>query len=309
MQPYDGPQLEHLSAQVALVRAKTRPWRSIIAIVLAIAAAATSGWAHGYFDHYFTHDGGIYQLVAAATALAFCFFASAATIGLSGKARSVLEPVMGVGHAAVVRYALVLIGAVTILLVTLALFSVPIGQLLLGGALTSVFVGIAAQQALSNVFAGLVLLLARPFQVGDAIRLRAGALSGEIDGTVTEIGITYVRLSTDAGLMSVPNSQVLNAAVGPQPASGWPPPITPVPPATVPPATVPATVPPATEQAATVQAATAEPAPAQPGTARAPGNAAGAAGDPGTADGSAAGPVGTADGAGGAHRPGTGGEQ
>jgi small-conductance mechanosensitive channel len=295
MQPYDGPQLEHLSAQVALVRAKTRPWRSIIAIVLAIAAAATSGWAHGYFDHYFTHDGGIYQLVAAATALAFCFFASAATIGLSGKARSVLEPVMGVGHAAVVRYALVLIGAVTILLVTLALFSVPIGQLLLGGALTSVFVGIAAQQALSNVFAGLVLLLARPFQVGDAIRLRAGALSGEIDGTVTEIGITYVRLSTDAGLMSVPNSQVLNAAVGPQPASGWPPPITPVPPATV--------------QAATVQAATAEPAPAQPGTARAPGNAAGAAGDPGTADGSAAAPVGTADGAGGAHRPGTGGEQ
>ncbi len=128
--------------------------------------------------------------------MAFCVFASAATIGLSGKARDVLEPVVGASHAAVVRYALVLIGAATTLVVTLVLFGVPVGQLLLGGALTSVFVGIAAQQALSNVFAGLVLLLARPFKVGDSIRLRAGALSGEIGGTVSEIGITYLRLST-----------------------------------------------------------------------------------------------------------------
>ena len=169
----------------------------------------------------------VHQIVAAATAVAFCVFASAATIGLSGKARSVLEPVMGTGHAAVVRYALVLIGAVTTLLVTLVLFGVPIGQLLLGGALTSVFVGIAAQQALSNVFAGLVLLLAHPFRVGDAIRMRAGALSGEIDGTVSEIGITYVRLSTSSGVISIPNSQVLNAVVGPLPAGDYPPPAPP----------------------------------------------------------------------------------
>ena len=132
---------------------------------------------------------------------------------------------MGPAHAAIVRYALVLIGAVTTLIVTLVLFGVPVGQLLLGGALTSVFVGIAAQQALSNVFAGIVLLLARPFKVGDAIRMRAGALSGEVDGTVTEIGITYVRLATINGMLSVPNSQVLNAVVGPIPPTQEDPPV------------------------------------------------------------------------------------
>jgi small-conductance mechanosensitive channel len=218
-----------LSVEVARkVRAKARPWRSIIALVLAIGAVAASGWAHSHFHRYFEDGHGVYQLIAAATAVAFCFFASAATIGLSGQGRHTLEPVMGVSHAAVVRYALVLIGAVTTLVVTLALFSVPVGQLLLGGALTSVFVGIAAQQSLSNVFAGLVLLLARPFKVGDEIRLRAGALSGEIEGTVSEIGITYVRMSTEAGLVSVPNSQVLNAVVAPVPPDGYPPPIAPV---------------------------------------------------------------------------------
>jgi mechanosensitive ion channel-like protein len=80
-----------------------------------------------------------------------------------------------------------------------------------------VFVGIAAQQALGNVFAGLVLMFARPFRVGDAIRLRAGALGGTLDGIVTDIGITYVRLDNGGSVMSVPNSQVLNAVVGPVP--------------------------------------------------------------------------------------------
>jgi hypothetical protein len=297
MQVHGGPQID-LSAQVAMVKAKTRPWKAIIALVLAIASAAASGWAHSGFQHFFHGSAVVHQIVAAVTAVAFCVFASAATIGLSGKARSVLEPVMGTGHAAVVRYALVLIGAVTTLLVTLVLFGVPIGQLLLGGALTSVFVGIAAQQALSNVFAGMVLLLAHPFRVGDAIRMRAGALSGEIDGTVTEIGITYVRLSTGSGVISVPNSQVLNAVVGPLPAGEYPAPPPPAAPQAWP---APAPVP----GSAAPNAAAAPDAVAAPNTGARQDSGAGQ----GSADGSSAGPVGTADGSGGAPRPGTSGEQ
>ena len=279
MQVHGGPQLD-LSAQVAMVRRKTRPWKSIIALVLAIGAATVSGWAHSRFPHFFATDDLVSQIIAAATAVAFCVFASAATIGLSGKARDVLRPVAGASHAAVVRYALVLIGAATTLVVTLGLFGVPVGQLLLGGALTSVFVGIAAQQALSNVFAGLVLLAARPFKVGDSIRLRAGALSGEIGGTVSEIGITYLLLSTPDGVLSVPNSQVLNAVIGP-----------------LPPGTRLPSPPPPQPAAAAAPPGTVSP----PLTVTEPAN--------GSANGSSAGPVGTADGAGGAHRPGSSGEQ
>jgi small-conductance mechanosensitive channel len=224
----DGPQID-LSAQVAKVKAKTRPWKSIIALLLAIAAAVISRWKRHEFTQYFGATHVSSQLIAAVTAVAFCVFGSIATYGLSGKARSVLEPRVGASHAAVVRYGLLLIGGFTTLVITLLLFDVPVGQLVLGGALTSVFVGIAAQQALGNVFAGIVLLLAHPFRVGDAIRLRAGAIGGQLDGTVTEIGITYVRLDSGGSVMSVPNSQVLNAIVGPippaaddRPASGRP---------------------------------------------------------------------------------------
>jgi small-conductance mechanosensitive channel len=285
MQVHGGPQID-LSAQVAMVRAKTRPWKSIIALVLAIGAAIASGWAHSHFKHFFSTDDVVNQVIGAACAAAFCVFASIATIGLSGKVRDVIKPVTGASHASVVRYALVLIGAVTTLIITLVLFGVPVGQLLLGGALTSVFVGIAAQQALSNVFAGLVLLFAHPFKIGDSIRLRAGAISGEIGGTVSEIGITYLKLATPDGVVSVPNSQVLNAVVGPLPPGtrlpAPPPPepaVAPAPPGTISP-------PVAAPESVTV----AEPVAAQ-------------------ARGSSAGPVGTADGTGGAQRPGSAGEQ
>jgi small-conductance mechanosensitive channel len=217
----DGQQVD-LSEQVAKVRARARPWKSIIALLLAIAAGVASTWARRGFRDFFGPDAVPRQLIAAGCAVAFCVFASIATYGLSGKARDVLAPRAGTAHAAVVRYALVLIGAFATLIITLDLFQVPVGQLVLGGALTSVFVGIAAQQSLSNVFAGIVLLVARPFRAGDAIRLQAGALGGVVDGTVTEIGITYVRLVVNGSMMAVPNSQVLNAVVGPIPPDAAP---------------------------------------------------------------------------------------
>jgi len=149
----------------------------------------------------------------------FLVFGSIATVGLARQASQLLEPRVGIAYSAIVRYAILIVGAFTVLVITLVLFGVPVSQLVLGGALTTVFVSIAAQQALGNVFAGLVLMLARPFKVGDPVRLRAGSLggSGTLDGRVTDIGITYVRIDTGGGMISVPNSQALNSVVGPIP--------------------------------------------------------------------------------------------
>ncbi|MFZ0189354.1 MAG: mechanosensitive ion channel family protein [Streptosporangiaceae bacterium] len=209
----------HLSVQVARVKRKARPWKSIIALVLAIASAVISHLAspNRKSDVLFSAPDWTYRVVWAGTAVLFLIFGSMATVGLATQARQLLEPRVGIAYSAIVRYAILIVGAFTTLVLTLLLFGVNVSQLVLGGALTTVFVSIAAQQALGNVFAGLVVMLARPFRVGDTIRLRAGALSGTIDGTVTDIGITYVRVDTSDGVISVPNSQVLNAVVGPIP--------------------------------------------------------------------------------------------
>jgi small-conductance mechanosensitive channel len=207
-------QLE-LAGQMARVKARARPWRSIIALVLAIAAGGVAGYFRQGFIFWSSPGHLADKAVTAGTAAGFFVFAVIAMLGLSGKARDSLRPVTGSSHASVIRYSIVLLGSIGILIVTLDLLKVPIGQLVVGGALTTILLGIAAQQSLGNVFAGMVLLLSRPFVVGDSIQLRSGSLGGLIEGTVTEIGITYMRMDTREGVLCLPNSVVLAAGVGP----------------------------------------------------------------------------------------------
>lgn len=212
MDLHEQRQLE-VARQMAKVKAKARPWRAIFALVLAVAAGIISSAAGRDFESWTGHGHAASKIVAASTAAAFCLLAAVGILGLAGRTRQALQPLTGTAHAAVIRYTIVLAGFILTLVLALGLFKVPISQLIVGGALTTILIGIAAQQSLSNVFAGLVVLLSRPFIVGDAIQFRSGAMGGLLEGTVIEIGITYLRLDTADGPMSLPNAQVLAAAV------------------------------------------------------------------------------------------------
>ncbi len=99
------------------------------------------------------------------------------------------------------------------LLVALSVAGVQAKTLLVGGAFTAVILGLAAQQTLGNLFAGVVLLSARPFRVGDKVRLQGGPLAGQLEGTVSSQGLLYTTFVTGEDAIMVPNSVVLNVAV------------------------------------------------------------------------------------------------
>jgi small-conductance mechanosensitive channel len=105
------------------------------------------------------------------------------------------------------------LGYCIVVLTSLSLLAIPLQQLIVGGALTGVVVGIAAQQTLGNVFAGLMILLVRPFRVGDTIEVRSGALNGPFTGRVGALGLTYVTLTAENGTLLLPNAGVLAAGV------------------------------------------------------------------------------------------------
>jgi small-conductance mechanosensitive channel len=155
------------------------------------------------------------KLIALGGAAAFLVLALAATLTFANQIRQLIQPRLSAAHAGVLRLFIVLGGGLASLLATLGLLSIPIGQLILGGALTGVVFGIAGQQTLANLFAGIVLLAAHPFHVGERVRLRSGALGGLIEGAVVEIGLAYLRIDTAEGLLAIPNSQALSAVVGP----------------------------------------------------------------------------------------------
>jgi small-conductance mechanosensitive channel len=89
------------------------------------------------------------------------------------------------------------------------------GTLAVGGALTVVIFGLAAQQTLANVLAGTVLLSARPFRVGDRVRFQGGPLAGQVEGVVASLGLLYTTLASGEDAIMVPNSVVLSLAVMP----------------------------------------------------------------------------------------------
>jgi hypothetical protein len=138
---------------MARVREKTRPWKETIALVLAIAAAEVSHRGSWIFRGVLPAKFAI-PAVQYALAVVFLVLAIVAVLGISGKTQAIFKPRVGSAHAAVIRYALLLVGFIVTLVITLQLFQVPVGQLVVGTALTSVLLGIAAQQSLSNIFAG-----------------------------------------------------------------------------------------------------------------------------------------------------------
>lgn len=90
-----------------------------------------------------------------------------------------------------------------------------ISGLLVGGAILGVVVATASQASLGNFFAGLLLMLGRPYRVGSAVRLRGPDLGGEAcAGTVTDIGALYTTLVTGGGeVLKVPNRAVVTSTL------------------------------------------------------------------------------------------------
>lgn len=115
-------------------------------------------------------------------------------------------------------------GYLLLLITVLSALRFKLDSLLLGGALTGVVIGIAAQQTLSNFFAGILLMVVRPFNVGDRVVLRSTL--GEYEGTVRDINFFYVKIRTSRGPVELPSASVLASAIGPGARSQDPPPPT-----------------------------------------------------------------------------------
>jgi small conductance mechanosensitive channel len=120
---------------------------------------------------------------------------------------------MDPGTAGTVGFLLRLVTMLVAVLVALRVAGLGPRTLALGGAFTAVVVGLAAQQTLGNLFAGMVLLSARPFRVGERVRLQGGGI--EVEGVVSSLGLLYTTFASGDDAIMVPNSVVLGQAVTP----------------------------------------------------------------------------------------------
>jgi small-conductance mechanosensitive channel len=123
------------------------------------------------------------------------------------------------------------IAYIALALIVLAIVGVSATALLAGGTFAGLVLGLAAQTVLSNIIAGVMLILARPYQVGDRITFTTwqyglivptyppkffshDSLMPGYSGQISDIDLLYTKLQLDDGTsMKVPNSVMVVAAV------------------------------------------------------------------------------------------------
>lgn len=102
------------------------------------------------------------------------------------------------------KVALFLIG----LLAAMEQMGFNVGSLLAGLGVAGLAVGLAAQETLTNVFGGFVLLWDRPFRLGDYVTIKGTS------GHVTEIGLRSTHLRTlEHREVTLPNRQVIQEQI------------------------------------------------------------------------------------------------
>ncbi|MDP2696997.1 mechanosensitive ion channel family protein [Thalassospira sp.] len=106
--------------------------------------------------------------------------------------------------ASIVQYLILIF----VLIAVLSNFGVQTASIIAVLGAAGLAIGLALQGTLSNIAAGVMILMLRPLKIDEFIE------AGSVSGTVTEISLFTTQLKTADGIyLSVPNSQIWNSAI------------------------------------------------------------------------------------------------
>lgn len=186
--------------------------RALVGLLIALLVIAGT-----LFVYYNRRDiaPGYGQWIRYGTVVILVIVGSAATHWLARGLSPRLYRRMDPATAGTVGFVIRLLTMAAVVILALRIAGVKASTLAVGGAFTAVLLGLAAQQALGGIFAGIVLQSTRPFRVGERVRLVGGALAGSLEGTVSSLGLFYTTLSQGADRLMVPNNVLLSLVVVP----------------------------------------------------------------------------------------------
>ena len=107
------------------------------------------------------------------------------------------------------RFAGVIIYLVAMVL-ALDLLGINVMPFIAGAGVLGIAIGFAAKDTLSNLIAGMLLIIDRPFEVGDRIEVWTAPSGSSTWGDVIDIGIRATRIkTTDNIVIIIPNNEIM----------------------------------------------------------------------------------------------------
>lgn len=121
-------------------------------------------------------------------------------LGVFNKIDPLIVPIIG----NIIRYGIIIITLIAVL----GQFGVQTTSIIAVLGAAGLAIGLALQGTLSNVAAGVMLLLLRPFTTGDWVE------TGSVSGTIREVGLFTTIIDTfDNVYVSIPNSSIWNSTI------------------------------------------------------------------------------------------------
>lgn len=196
-----------LGAQLAQQAARRARREALVLVPLLVGVLLLYAYRRSLF--------GIDVPVRAATVVALVILGWAFARDVGRAAAPALFRRLDPGTAGTVGFLIRLVTIGVTALVALRIAGLAPQTLAVGGAFTAVILGLAGQQTFGNLIAGMVLLSARPFRVGERIRVQGGAVAGQLQGVVSSLGLLYTTLAQGDDRVMIPNSVLLGLAVVP----------------------------------------------------------------------------------------------
>jgi small-conductance mechanosensitive channel len=98
----------------------------------------------------------------------------------------------------------------TAVIIALDVLGVNVMPFIAGAGVMGVAVGFAAKDTLSNLIAGILLIIDRPFEIGDRIEVWSAPAGSASWGDVIDIGLRATRIrTTDNIVVIIPNNEIM----------------------------------------------------------------------------------------------------
>lgn len=98
----------------------------------------------------------------------------------------------------------------TAIILALDILGINVMPFIAGAGIAGIAIGFAAKDTLSNIIAGMLLIIDRPFEVGDRIEVWTAPVGSATWGDVLDIGLRATKIrTTDNIIIIIPNNEIM----------------------------------------------------------------------------------------------------
>ncbi len=178
--------------------------RLAASIVIIVALAATT---ITFFEVFIATPTNLSNQMDLLVTLSILFACVAVVLYIFTRLKSLLTPHLGVQVATVMQFLFMALAMTVTAFAVLSIFNVSLSTLLTSAGIISITVGLVISTFVGGVLSGALVFTTHKLKIGDEVMVN------NMPGKVSDMTALVVRIRTDVGQITIPNSAIASGGV------------------------------------------------------------------------------------------------